>query len=67
MNGPALSHRVVHGVCGFFLGAGIALGLAWIVWIPWWGVVGAGIVCAVLAFCWGEPCVDLLKEIWWWS
>lgn len=69
MHEPDAKQRLIHGVIGFFLGAGIAISVSW--WfpgsIPWWAVVTSGVICAMLTFCWGEPLIEWLKEVWWWS
>ncbi len=62
-------NRVLHALLGAFLGALIALGVLWW-WVDAinWIFVGASAgVCAILSFAWGEPFLEWLKDIWWWS
>jgi hypothetical protein len=61
--------RFIHASFGAFLGA--AFGAANAFWIFDefnWNLTSicAGI-CGVLAFVWGEPFIEWLKENWWWD
>jgi len=54
---------------GAFLGALIAIGALWYFadQINWIFVSLSAGTCAILAFAGGEPFLDWLKEIWWWT
>jgi hypothetical protein len=61
------TQRLLYALLGFVLGGLVTASASW--WfadsIVWWAVgAGAG-ACAVLAFCFGEPFVEWLREVWW--
>ena len=59
---------IVHGSCGAFLGALIALStLFWFDQINWIFVAIAATFGFLLAGFLGERGLEWLKEIWWWS
>lgn len=59
--------RILHVLFGAFLGALVALSALW--WwldeINWIFVGASAVVCAILAFAWGKPFLEWLKEAWW--
>ena len=58
--------KFLHALFGAFLGALTALSaLFWFHKLNWIFVCLCAGVCAVLAFAWGEPFLDWLKENWW--
>ena len=64
---PATINRLLHALLGALLGALVAISTLWL-WadtVNWIFVALSAGVCAVLAFAWGEPFLDWLKELWW--
>ena len=61
--------RFLYGLLGAFLGAIVAVSALWFAadTINWIVVAVPFGACAVLAFVWGEPFTEWLKEIWWWT
>ena len=61
--------RSLYALFGAFLGAVVAAVALWFSadTINWLIVAAAAGVCAVLAFVWGEPVIEWIKEIWWWT
>ena len=58
--------RFLHGLAGLFLGGLITASVLW--WwdeINWAIVAGGAGICAVLAFVWGLPFIEWLKELFW--
>jgi len=67
--GDTMICRLLHALFGAFLGALIAIGALWyfVDQINWGFVCLSAGACAILAFAWGEPFLDWLKEVWWWT
>ena len=61
--------RLIHALIGAVLGAVFGVAVAfWFLEVLNWNQISicAGIA-GVLAFVWGEPVIDWLKEnLWWW-
>ncbi len=61
--------RFLHALLGAFLGALVAASALW--WFAdemnWAFVSASSGVCAILAFAWGEPFLEWLREVWWWT
>lgn len=64
-----MTKRFLDALLGAFLGAFVALSALW--WwmdeINWIFVVVSAAVCAILAFAWGKPFIEWLKDVWWWT
>ena len=67
--GDFIGPAVLHALLGAFLGAFVAVSALW--WLAdevnWIFVSASSGVCAILAFAWGEPFLEFLKEVWWWT
>ena len=63
-----MQKKLLHGLLGAFLGALISISaLFWFSTLNWTFVaLGAG-ACAILSFAWGEPFLEWLQEVFWWS
>lgn len=61
--------RILYALFGAFLGTLMAVSVQWGIadQINWLFVGLGGVLCAVLAFAWGEPFTAWLKKVWWWT
>lgn len=62
-------NRLFHAILGAILGVLVAASALWYFTDQpnWIFVSGSSGVCAILAFAWGEPFLEWLKEVWWWT
>ena len=66
--GPAVGQRLVHGSCGAFLAALVAMSAHfWWTDINWWVVAIVAAFGFLLAWFVGEEAIEFLKSVLWWS